>query len=205
MRVKGKIASWNDEKGFGFVTPLGGGKQVFIHTKAFSNRDRRPEIGRVVIYVLSNDEQGRPCAAKATLAGDRLPEETKHKSGSAPLLGATFFLVFVGASVLASEIPALVLGIYVVASFFTFLAYARDKQAAKSGSWRTQESTLHLLSLVGGWPGAIVAQQQLRHKTKKQSFRSAFWMTVALNCGAFVWLLTPNGASTLRMLIAGAA
>jgi len=84
MRSKGKITSWNDEKGFGFITPSSGGNRIFVHIKAFS------------------------------------------------------------------------------------------KSAARKGAWRTQESTLHLLSLVGGWPGALVAQQKLRHKSKKQSFRFVF-------------------------------
>jgi uncharacterized membrane protein YsdA (DUF1294 family) len=87
------------------------------------------------------------------------------------------------------------------ASLLTFIMYAWDKSAAKSGEWRTQESTLHLMSLAGGWPGALIAQQKLRHKTKKQSFRLVFWVTVLLNCGAFVWLFTPNGAATLQSLI----
>jgi len=82
MRTKGKITSWNDEKGFGFITPSAGGKQVFIHIKAFSNRNRRPEINQLATYALSSDKQGRPRAIKATLAGDRLPEKTKRKNGS---------------------------------------------------------------------------------------------------------------------------
>jgi len=79
--------------------------------------------------------------------------------------------------------------------------YAVDKSAAKKGIWRTQESTLHLLSLTGGWPGALVAQQKLRHKSKKESFRLVFWATVVLNLGAFVWLHTPTGAATLQAWI----
>jgi len=77
--------------------------------------------------------------------------------------------------------------------------YALDKSAAKKGAWRTQESTLHLLSLAGGWPGALIAQQKLRHKSKKQSFRFVFWVTVIMNCSAFFWLFTPTGAATLGL------
>jgi uncharacterized membrane protein YsdA (DUF1294 family) len=58
-----------------------------------------------------------------------------------------------------------------------------------------------LLSLAGGWPGALVAQQKLHHKSKKQSFRLVFWLTVLLNCGEFVWLFTPTGATTMQSLI----
>ena len=170
MRTKGKITTWYAEKGFGFITPSTGGKQVFVHIKAFGNRNRRPEINQVVTYALSSDEKGRPCAIKATLAGDRLPEKVKRSNDSILVIVAAFFLVIVGVSVLTAKIPPLVLALYMVASLLTFIMYAVDKSAAQKGSWRTQESTLHLLSLAGGWPGALVAQQKLRHKSKKQSF-----------------------------------
>ena len=205
MRTKGKITSWNDDKGYGFITPFAGGKRVFIHIKAFSNSNRRPEINQVVTYALSSDKQGRPCAANATLAGDKLPEKTKQKNGSLPTIVAAFFLVIVGVSVLTAKIPPLILALYIVGSLFTFIMYAADKSAARKGNWRTKESTLHLLSLAGGWPGALIAQQKLRHKSKKQSFRSVFWVTVLINCGAFIWMLTPTGAATLQSLISSVA
>jgi uncharacterized membrane protein YsdA (DUF1294 family) len=97
----------------------------------------------------------------------------------------------------------LIFGLYVIASPLAFILYARDKSAARNGDWRTRENTLHMISLAGGWPGALLAQQKFRHKTKKQSFRSVFRMTVLVNTGAFVWLLTPTGAATLRSFISG--
>jgi uncharacterized membrane protein YsdA (DUF1294 family)/cold shock CspA family protein len=205
MRTKGKITAWNDDKGFGFITPNTGGKQIFIHVKAFGNRNRRPEINQLVTYALSTDVKGRPCAIKATLAGDRLPEKAKRSNDSLSVIVAAFFLVIVSVSVLTARIPPLVLALYIGASLLTFIMYAVDKSAARNGAWRTQESTLHVLSLVGGWPGALVAQQKLRHKSKKQSFRSVFWLTVLLNCGVFVWMFTPTGADTLTTLIASVA
>jgi len=202
MRIKGKITSWNDEKGYGFIAPGAGGKNVFVHIKAFSNRHRRPEINQLVTYVLSTDRQGRPCAVKAAMAGDHLPGKTVRKNGSLPNVVAALFLVIVGVSVLTSRIPPLILAIYFVVSLITLVVYALDKSAAKKGAWRTQESTLHLLSLAGGWPGALIAQHKLRHKSKKQSFRMVFWLTVTLNCCAFIWLHTPTGAATLNSLFA---
>ena len=74
-----------------------------------------------------------------------------------------------------------VLGVYLILSAISFAAYALDKSAAQRGAWRTSETTLHLLALAGGWPGALVAQQVLRHKTIKQPFRSLFWVTVGGN------------------------
>jgi len=114
---------------------------------------------------------------------------------------AVSFLTIVGISVLLVRIPLHILSLYMAASLLTFFMYALDKSAAKSGAWRIQESTLHLLSLAGGWPGALIAQQRLRHKTKKKSFRSVFWVTVFLNCCAFAWLFTSHGAATLHSLI----
>ena len=132
---------------------------------------------------------------------DRLPIKTKQKKGSLSVLGAVFFLIIVGVFVITARIPPLILALYMVVSLITFIMYAVDKSAATKGAWRTHESTLHLLSIAGGWPGALFAQQKLRHKTKKQSFRFIFWVTVLLNCGAFIWLLTPTGASTLQSLV----
>ena len=79
--------------------------------------------------------------------------------------------------------------------------YAKDKSAAESGNWRTAESTLHILSLLGGWPGAAIAQSFLRHKSKKLSFRVTYWITVFMNCGALYWVITPKGSLWLRTII----
>jgi uncharacterized membrane protein YsdA (DUF1294 family) len=73
------------------------------------------------------------------------------------------------------------LSVYLLMSVLCFAAYAADKSAARRGQRRTPESRLLLLGLLGGWPGALLAQQFLRHKTRKQPFRTLFWCTVALN------------------------
>jgi len=79
--------------------------------------------------------------------------------------------------------------------------YSKDKSAAEWGTWRTSESTLHTLSLLGGWPGAALAQSFLRHKSKKVSFRITYWITVILNCGCLYWFITPKGGLWLRTII----
>lgn len=203
MRSKGKLASWNNTKGFGFITPGDGGKRVFVHIKAFRNRDRRPEVNQTVTYALSTDKRGRPCAVDATLAGDRLPQKKKRNNDTLSVIVATCFLIIVAVSVVTGKMPPFVIALYLLVSLVTFFIYAVDKSAARKGAWRAQESTLHLLSLAGGWPGALVAQQKLRHKSKKRSFRAVFWITVFLNCGVFAWLFTATGAATLRSLIDG--
>jgi uncharacterized membrane protein YsdA (DUF1294 family)/cold shock CspA family protein len=193
LRQKGKIQSWNDPKGFGFIEPIDGGKNVFLHISSFSNRARRPEIGQMVTYAPSTDAQGRPRAVNATLPGDRL---SRHKKvGTAKNSGAMFavivaitFLLIVALGVMSGKIPAFIFLGYLLISIISFFSYVFDKAAAKKGAWRTSEGTLHLLSVLGGWPGALIAQQVLRHKSKKASFRAAFLVTVVFNLLGFAWL-----------------
>lgn len=78
----------------------------------------------------------------------------------------------------------------VIASIASFGAYAIDKVAAVRRRGRIRERTLHLLALAGGWPGAWVAQQLFRHKTRDVSFRMVYWSIVALHLVAIVaWLI----------------
>ena len=116
------------------------------------------------------------------------------KDGTYSYAIAFFFLAAVTGSFFAGKIPLLIIGLYFISSLLTFLVYAKDTSAANKGSWRPPEFTLHLFSLFGGWPGALVAQQKLRHKSKKQPFRFVFWLTVLLNCAGLFWLFTSTGA-----------
>jgi uncharacterized membrane protein YsdA (DUF1294 family)/cold shock CspA family protein len=193
MRCKGKIASWNDDKGFGFVVPFDGGAKVFIHIKAIKNRGRRPEVNDVVTYSTTKDNQGRTQAANATMAGERIPKKSAHGPNRIAIIFACMFLVAVGVSFFFADLPLIIVGAYILLSMFTFIAYAIDKAAAQAGRWRTSEATLHLLALLGGWPGALLAQQTLRHKSKKGSFRFVLWFIVILNCVGFAWLHTSDG------------
>jgi uncharacterized membrane protein YsdA (DUF1294 family) len=82
-------------------------------------------------------------------------------------------------------------------SFATFCLYSLDKAAAEAGRWRTSEGTLLLWGLLGGWPGALVAQKVRRHKSRKQPFQFLFWLTVVLNCGLLLALGTAVDRATL--------
>ena len=193
MRLKGKLIKWDAQKAFGFIAPNGGGDHIFIHKTAFSNRQRPPQINDVITFSITKDKQGRYCAGDATFSGEKLKvKQAKNVSKFSIYLS----IVFVGALVsalVADYMPMKLVLAYLGLSAVTYLMYAYDKSKAQSGAWRTPESTLHLFSIAGGWPGAAIAQQILRHKSKKKEFRVVFWLTVIVNCGALAWLMSPNG------------
>ncbi len=80
------------------------------------------------------------------------------------------------------------LGACAVLSVTSFVMYGWDKAAARRGSRRVPEATLHLVSLAGGWPGGLVGQRVFRHKTRKQPFRAVFWCTAVTSLAVFAWL-----------------
>lgn len=198
MRYQGRITDWKDERGFGFITPNGGGQQVFLHASSFSRRSRRPAVNDIVTYELIFEDKGRARAATVLFVGGKLAPPVRGGVSRFPLLFATGFCAFLVAAVATRRLPPVVLALYLVASLVTFFAYAFDKSAALRNRWRTAEGTLHLFALAGGWPGALAAQRLLRHKSAKASFQAGFRVTVALNCAALAWLLSPLGAGTLR-------
>jgi uncharacterized membrane protein YsdA (DUF1294 family) len=90
-----------------------------------------------------------------------------------------------------------VVAAYAVMSAITFLAFWRDKRAAARSRWRTSETTLHLLELMGGWPGALLAQSMLRHKSSKRSYRLCLWAIILLHVAAWIawwWWLESHRA-----------
>ena len=109
-------------------------------------------------------------------------------------LTATIVVVGSFAAVLAVAgaffpVAWLILGVDVLVSAVAVLAYRSDKLAAQRGRRRTEENALHVMELSGGWPGALIAQQLYRHKTRKRSFQIVFWLMVVANIGFTLWLI----------------
>jgi uncharacterized membrane protein YsdA (DUF1294 family) len=100
---------------------------------------------------------------------------------------AGVFLVVVLTLGLAGDLPMAIPLTYFAASLTAFVLYRADKTAAVNGRHRTAEDTLLVVGLLGGWPGALVAQDMLRHKSRKASFQVMFWATVVLNCAVLGW------------------
>jgi uncharacterized membrane protein YsdA (DUF1294 family)/cold shock CspA family protein len=187
MRFQGKISSWKDDQGFGFVVQNGGGERAFLHIKAFENRAQRPAEGDLITYVQVRDDKGRFRAEQVCFVGQR--RVAAAESGSWPVIWVLVFCAFIVSACYIGRLPWLIAGGYLLMSIVAFIAYALDKSAAKNNLWRTQESTLHLLGLLGGWPGALLAQRVLRHKSKKAAFLVVFWATVLINSAVLLWVL----------------
>ena len=196
MRYQGKVSNWKDDQGFGFVTPNGGGQKAFVHIKAFLNRSLRPVDGDLITYELAKDEKGRFIAKNIRFVADSPSSGAPRKSNLLITCFAILFCIILILLASMDRLPLEVISLYLVASVVTFIAYALDKSAAQKNRWRIKESTLHLLSLAGGWPGALLAQRKLRHKSKKEDFQTIFWITVFANCFTLVWLITTKSGSS---------
>lgn len=200
-RYQGTITSWKDEQGFGFITPNGGGPAVFVHIKAFAHGRVRPAEKAVVTYELGANDKGQPRALNVAYAGQRRAEDAPRAPGKRALPAAIGFLAVLGVLAMTGIVSRLVFYFYLGMSVLAYVVYAVDKDAARTGRRRTPESTLHCLALLGGWPGALLAQGLRRHKSSKASFQSAFRWTVVFNCAALFWLLTPVGRRTVDAVL----
>lgn len=227
---KGRLKSWDDAKGFGFIQPFNGGAEVFAHISVMRG-DRRPQPGDEVLFIEGRDERGRPRAEHLRLAGElsldrqsirRKPKTpgkastTTRKSAARPahrsatqgsiqnfsskavVLVLLCILPLLGCVTLFGKGLWWVLPLYLLASLLSFMQYWLDKRSAQSGGQRTAENTLHLVELAGGWPGALIAQQAFRHKTRKASYQAVFWLIVAVHQLFWIDLLLLDGTYITR-------
>lgn len=188
----GKVTEWNDDGGYGFLAPQNGAGRVFLHIKSLSARHRRPKVGEWIRYKEGRDERGRPRAETAVFLDSGKRKRTTNRSSKLPLVVCLAFLVGVCGMAFVGRLPDIVAMVMLGASALSFVLYAMDKSAAEKGQYRVPEANLHLVALVGGWPGALIAQQGFRHKTRKASFQRLFWGTVLINL-AFLGFLAGGG------------
>jgi uncharacterized membrane protein YsdA (DUF1294 family)/cold shock CspA family protein len=197
VRETGVVSVWNPDRGFGFVKRPGA-PDVFMHIKAFPRGTAQPSVGDEVTFEVELRDDGKARAARARPANEPYVPPVRPTS---PIVGALAILAFAAIYWLVdfywAPVPVWVLFLYLGVSAITFGAYAIDKSAARVKQRRVAETSLILLGILGGWPGAILAQQLLRHKTVKRSFRVVFWVSVLFNVAAFVVLNSPRVAEAL--------
>jgi uncharacterized membrane protein YsdA (DUF1294 family)/cold shock CspA family protein len=199
MERLGKVSEWNDDRGFGFIAPLDDQpSRVFFHVRDYRLDGRRPEAGELVKFSAQREADGKwraravrravPAARSATPAAASRAAAPRPGSALPGFFATLAYALLMAWAIHAGRLPFEAVFVPLALSAITFVAYALDKHAAQTGRWRTPESTLHLLELAGGWPGAWIAQQTLRHKSRKTGYRIAFWTMVVLHVIAvLVW------------------
>ncbi|OWQ93016.1 hypothetical protein CDN99_00460 [Roseateles aquatilis] len=135
--------------------------------------------------------RSRPAPAPRAASSSPSSSSAASADTGAALWLVPAFALLVLLTHLAWPLPRGLWGFYMAMSLATFIVYALDKRAARLGQWRVKEATLHGLALLCGWPGALLAQHLLRHKSAKPGFRRVFWLSVVLNILGFIFLYTP--------------
>jgi len=210
MNKQGTIVRWDAERGFGFVRSPATQADVFFHIRDFRGGSTSPAEGLQVRYEEIH-VGGKGPRAMAVMPVDYVdPRRPPVHEAAPPAPGerrrgpplpyaaeeilAMLLLVPAYAALLvwAAWTGRLLVPVLLAAplwSAVTFYLYWRDKFAAQRGAWRTPEAVLHAASLIGGWPGAWLAQRLLRHKSAKASFRQVYWGTVAVHWALLaLWL-----------------
>ena len=199
MRFEGLVKTWNDDRGFGFIEPAQGGQELFVHIKSFPTSFGRPTVGIKVTFEVKTAPESKKRAVKVQpLAVPKSTPQFTTRRGLATkgwetssivalFIFAISYLVLTAVWNLSIYVGAAYLGMSIVCAGF----YWHDKASAQRGEWRTSEDALIIMGVFCGWPGAIVAQQLLRHKTTKQSFRVMHWISVTFNLAILLLLGTP--------------
>lgn len=173
-KQSGVLKSWDDVRGFGFITDKKG-RDIYVHVSAFGCIRSRPKAGEKVLFRVEPD------AAKGVRA---VEVERCWRPAHLLLPEFLFPLMMVGAfyGVLWWFFSQNAFWIFLIIFLLliaglTFLMFGLDKRAALNERQRVPENTLQLLSLAGGWPGALLARPLFRHKTRKQPFAlfSGWW------------------------------
>lgn len=193
----GRLVKWKDERGFGFIQPVDGTREAYLHISELKDATRRPQLGDTIYYYAATEE-GKLRAYDAFILGARSRPSSSPAASKAVYTGKFLIwevlllsaLPLTGSIYLAQQIHNLLpLIVYPAMRLLSFLLYADDKSRAKRGQWRTPEKTLHLCELAGGWPGGFIAQHKLRHKNRKKTYQNTFWGIVILHQVAWLcWL-----------------
>jgi uncharacterized membrane protein YsdA (DUF1294 family)/cold shock CspA family protein len=189
--MQGKVAEWQDDKGFGLIEPIDGTPALFFHENFLLSPTRRPRVGDSVYFVIATNSEGKRRAEKILLRNKRRSKQVDHFFDIVYIALASLFFLCIGVFVSQQKLSPVVAFVYLFVSLLTFFLYWYDKNKAKNDGWRTPEKTLHLCSLAGGWPGALIAQRTLHHKSRKRSFQMIFVTTVLFNL-VFVTLYTTH-------------
>lgn len=206
--TSGIVRQWNDRKGFGFIKS-DSGVDIFFHIAALYG-DCRPKVGDKVFYIQAKDDQGRIAAKHVRyrhLTVDNPDIRKKPVSASLDKPNENIKVILKNKKIVFQNIKLklfifvlllvpMLIGVtqlwnnhgfpwaaclYLVTSLLAFYLYWDDKKRAGINAQRIPEATLHIVEILGGWIGALFAQQLFRHKTRKLSFQFIFWLIIIVH------------------------
>lgn len=192
---EGTLVYWNDEKGFGFVRPIEGGEDYFAHISVFDKQlTRRPNIADRVLYEAASDTPGKKRLSYALLKDATQPASVVKgilTRSRPPLLNVLIVIPLILSSYIIWHFNnPLPLMSYVFLSILTIILYGFDKRHAIQGQWRIPEMYIHVLEIMGGWPGSLIAQIDFSHKIRKSPYRRRLWLIIGLHGIAWAAFLT---------------
>lgn len=81
-RIDGKLKTWNDEKGFGFITPANGGQDIFVHISKYPRQGGKPVIGEALSFEVALNADGKKNAVNVHRPGQAKPAISKPSRGA---------------------------------------------------------------------------------------------------------------------------
>lgn len=145
MSTYGVLKAWDEERGFGFIEPAQGGKDVFVRATAFAPGSERPQVKQCVRFQLEIGPEGQAQASQVepALPATRL-SVSRDEAAAHWTMALRFALpAFLGLYLLLAlvwEVPSLLAVIYLAASAITLGAHAMDKYASKRGLRRNRKA-----------------------------------------------------------------
>jgi len=223
MKKQGTVVRWDSAKGFGFIRSGQTTADVFFHIRDYRGSEApvvgqsvgfeeiviggkgpramdvhpagMPASGMPRPAARRPSTTSRPPPAPRPTAPRRPPPPASPRTDTTGVaLGLMLlWIALLGLGVWRGQLGWVLLPALLGLNLMTFFLYWQDKHAAQHGQWRTKENHLHLLALLGGWPGAWLAQRVLRHKTVKAPFVLGYWATVGLHLVLLaLWVFAPE-------------
>jgi uncharacterized membrane protein YsdA (DUF1294 family)/cold shock CspA family protein len=203
MRANGKIVSWDSSKGCGYAMAKAGGSEIFIESKNIDESHYQVVVGQQITFTIQEAKRGLPTGHEIQFVGNKV--HAKSRSWYSFTWGAILLLLAFGSWLYLEQIIAVAVFVfYGLLSAISFSCYYIDKRAARKDLWRLKESTLQLSALLGGWPGALIAQGVLRHKIRKPLFLFGFYFIVSIHLGLLFFYLSEQGNVMIRSLLINA-
>ncbi|MGG5574542.1 DUF1294 domain-containing protein [Vibrio diazotrophicus] len=188
MALKGTISEWYIDRGYGYIIPDSGALRIKFLLSDVKNSVNIGELKQPVRFVIAQDENGN---RRAT-----------HVEGVRSFPWATLIVVWfaatLGGCVYFWQYPLLIVYYYLGATAIVLAIYLLDKRNEKRNKAVTGESALLFLSLLGGWPGAVIGQYSFNLQPKSFTFQLLFFFVMLLHIAFLVWSLTPEGSVQLR-------